>query len=331
MLIINVLQLPAVASIQRAQQTHGKYRVFSFPGRRAFAEKREEATYDNTRSRRKTEKKQRLEQNNLRDDADFHERGIWSSPHRRVRKGRALSDYDDKEYRDPKLRQEEGAFEEGNMLQHPLLQIPCHFSLLSPAASSASASISMSSSSSRINKKRGNIPIRTFCDTGASRTVMSWEAAKRLGLLQHLDRRYAGGHATGVGSCQILGRIPAGLARLHLHDVVINSPAITVLEQTGAVGVELLLGLDFLREQKAIVNLREECLQLQLRPNQPDICIPFIQPGSSAASIEAGGSAFRSDERSNQRHCDIFEGDDDEWDNEWEDCEDIESIDMSGV
>jgi hypothetical protein len=98
---------------------------------------------------------------------------------------------------------------------HPLLQIPCamHVDLTG-------------------DDRGRSQPVRTFCDTGAQRTVMSWDCAQRTGLLQHLDRRYAG-QAMGVGSCRVLGRIPAGIGRLTLNgQVSIPSPAITVLEST---------------------------------------------------------------------------------------------------
>ena len=140
---------------------------------------------------------------------------------------------------------------------HPLLQIPAAFSLSGFLYSS-------------------DVPVRTYLDTGAMRTVMSFDVAERLGVAQHLDRRYSG-EATGIGSARVLGRLPAGLFAMHLHgSVTVTSPAITILESTGLPGVELLLGLDFLRECKAIVDLRKEEVRLVVEGKEH--AIPFIRP-----------------------------------------------------
>lgn len=61
--------------------------------------------------------------------------------------------------------------------------------------------------------------LRAFVDTGAEVTVMSAKAAQRAGLLHLLDRRYAG-RATGVGSCRVLGRLPAGCATSSWAEIV---------------------------------------------------------------------------------------------------------------
>jgi hypothetical protein len=178
---------------------------------------------------------------------------------------------------------------------HPLLQIPCAMHVDTPGD----------------DLKGRSQPVRTFCDTGAQRTVMSWDCAQRTGLLQHLDRRYAG-QAMGVGSCRVLGRIPAGIGRLTLNgQVSIPSPAITVLESTtggsssngsgdsgshdATAGVELLLGLDFLREYDAILNLRTEELEL-IVDGAEEVRIPFIRPRSSShqsSSSSSRGGASR--------------------------------------
>lgn len=82
------------------------------------------------------------------------------------------------------------------------------------------------------------IPLRTVIDTGAQRTIMTWEAVQRIGFLRnHLDRRYAGGMVTGItGSSEniLLGRIPAGIAVLNFGQGIgaVPSPAIYVLDSS---------------------------------------------------------------------------------------------------
>jgi hypothetical protein len=237
---------------------------------------------------------------------------------------------------------------------HPLLQIPCAMHVDLPDE----------------REDARSQPVRTFCDTGAQRTVMSWDCAERTGLLQHLDRRYAG-QAMGVGSCRVLGRIPAGIGRLTLNgQVSIPSPAITVLESTtggssggdnssesndATAGVELLLGLDFLREHDAILNLRTDELQLIVGHDE-EYRIPFMRPRSPSSSPSRGGGSSRGgasaavctttrQRRSSESDaCD--DRDDsysrtsrtyrhDEWEGEEEDddeeSDDMSEIDMSGV
>lgn len=229
---------------------------------------------------------------------------------------------------------------------HPLLQIPLSFSLQGVS--------------------NGPVrPIQTYCDTAAMRTVMSWDTAERLGLLPHLDRRYAGGKAVGVGSCRVLGRLPAGLLNWHWHrpcrsrhhrrhsspvdeqdgtatiastssaplggtvTITVPSPPITILDTTGTPGVELLLGLDFLREHKAIIDLRRDELRILLvnriiikadddddydneneydnrnnhneQEEDEELCIPFIRPrgGSPVMVTSLSGGGGRSDKNKN--------------------------------
>jgi hypothetical protein len=126
------------------------------------------------------------------------------------------------------------------------------------------------------------------------RTVMSWETARDLGVLQHLDRRYAG-EATGIGSCRVLGRLPAGLFLMHIYDsLTVRAPAITILESTeGLPDVELLLGLDFLREYQAIVDLRQE--ELRLLVKEEEYAIPFLRPRASP-SFRSSRALLRGDD-----------------------------------
>ena len=121
--------------------------------------------------------------------------------------------------------------------------------------------------------------LRAFVDTGAEVTVMSAEAAQRAGLLHLLDRRYAG-RATGVGSCRVLGRLPAGCATLILGKefgneaaggdgedaIAMPCPHLTVLEETGTDDVDLLIGLDVLDEYGASISLRGCTLTMDQSP-----------------------------------------------------------------
>ena len=130
-------------------------------------------------------------------------------------------------------------------------------------------------------------PIRSFCDTAAMRTVMSYALAQKLGIVHHMDRRYAG-QAVGVGSCAVLGRIPAGIFDLHLYGTVtVPSPAITILEESANDSVELLLGLDFLRENKAILDLRNEELRILVKGKEH--AIPFLRP-RGITGLSGGGA-----------------------------------------
>jgi len=152
-----------------------------------------------------------------------------------------------------------------HLQNNPLLQIPCAVQLLT------------SDTGSRLT------PLQAFVDTGAQVTVLSVAAAERAGLLQMMDRRYTG-QAAGVGQCRVLGRLPAGCLTLYLHGVPIcSSPAITILEHTHD-GVDLLLGLDFLRDHGAIMNLRREEMTLLIEEgsNKREVSIPFIRPRVSS-------------------------------------------------
>lgn len=182
---------------------------------------------------------------------------------------------------------------------HPLLQIPCRLTLSGTTTSSNPD---------------------TYCDTGAQRSVMSYAAAQQMGLLQHLDRRYAG-EALGVGSsCRVLGRLPAGLIAMHLGSVQVPAPAITVLES--ATGPEFLLGLDFLREHAAILDLAGDELQLVIGGRR--VGIPFVRPRSPHdPDMDAAKDACL---RESRYRCD---------DNDESDYEDYDDencpLDMSGI
>ena len=117
-------------------------------------------------------------------------------------------------------------------------------------------------------------PVAAFVDTGAQVSVLSYQAVQKSGLIPLLDRRYAG-HALGVGHCRVLGRIPAGAVVLQIHGHRIAAPSLTILESTNE-GVDLLLGLDFLRDYQATLSLREE--EMVITVQNQDIQVPFIRP-----------------------------------------------------
>lgn len=154
---------------------------------------------------------------------------------------------------------QKGAASLSSLQLEPLLQIPCAIQLTK----------NLSDASDQEGRQKR--AIGTFVDTGAQRTCMSWQAAKRAGLGHLLDRRYAG-QATGVGLCRVLGRIPAQTVIMHFSgsgsddddddDITIMAPAITILESTGTEGVDLLLGLDFLRDTDAVIDIPQERIRL---------------------------------------------------------------------
>ena len=213
----------------------------------------------------------------------------------------ALDDLDtDTTGRDTQQDQEQQGFHQQEQLPpphmqtHPLLQIPC---------------------SIQLTETEKQTPIQTFVDTGAQVSVLSVQAAGRAGLLQMMDRRYAG-HAQGVGHCRVLGRLPAGAILLHLHgQVVVEAPAVTILEHTPNDGVDLLLGMDFLRDHGAILNLRTEEMLL-LSPNG-EVSIPFIRP---RASMNVGSHDCLTTDEVNDADTE-----------EEEDDEILSGLDMSGL
>jgi hypothetical protein len=147
---------------------------------------------------------------------------------------------------------------------HPLLQISCQLAV--------SATDSMT------------FPVLTVCDTGAQRTILTFEAATRCGLVPQVDRRYQG-RALGIGkSVKVFGRLPAGAVTLQLYGkncCSMPSPAMIVLEPGAQQQFDVLLGLDFLREQQAVLDLTQEELLLS------GVRVPFVRPrGESSLSYD---------------------------------------------
>lgn len=171
---------------------------------------------------------------------------------------------------------------------HPMLQVPC------------SVQLKTDENDAKVT------PLATFVDTGAQVSVLSQRAAAQAGVLHMMDRRYAG-HALGVGQCRVLGRLPAGCLVFYLHGICVPAPAITVLEHANE-GVDLLLGLDFLRDYQAILNLQTEEMLLTTK-HAGIVAIPFVRP---RAVLQFGGSADDgSDYGYDQRLCNDYTDDSD--------------------
>eukprot|EP00984_Skeletonema_dohrnii_P030229 scaffold21575_cov172-Skeletonema_dohrnii-CCMP3373.AAC.3 len=213
--------------------------------------------------------------------------------------------------------------------QAGLLRVPCSLRL-----NSSENTNDYHSHSSNNNK---STPIAAYVDTGAQVTVISAAAARKVGILHLMDRRYAG-RATGVGQCRILGRIPAGCVHFMLgqredddhHEdydddddyeeeersiVQMNGPALTVLEGTVTEGVDMLLGLDVLQDWEATIqmggNARQSSITVKKRGMSEPVVLPFLVGDSSSGKGDgkdrrrrsgAGGAATTSAHHGQQQH-----------------------------
>ena len=110
-----------------------------------------------------------------------------------------------------------------------------------------------------------------------------------------MDRRYRG-HATGVGNCRVLGRIPPHALQLSIQGQVFAAPSILILEHMQT-KVELLLGLDFLRSTHATLNLSRHEMKLKQQQQQrqdggrasSDLMVPFLSRHSQQTSSTQDG------------------------------------------
>jgi hypothetical protein len=194
--------------------------------------------------------------------------------------------------------------------------------------------LQIASSSSNTLSLHKRHAVTTIVDTGAQVTVLSFQAAQACGLSHLIDLRYAG-QATGVGSCRVVGRIPAGALVLRFGKRQIPSPAITVLEEHD-LDVHLLLGLDFLRDHGAILSLQQECMILTSNDDSDEeqTVIPFLKPHYESKEDETsvgwinrdilaslGGSESSGTASEHYDYSDDEDGRDDDYDH----------LDMSGV
>lgn len=246
------------------------------------------------------------------------------------------SDDNDADWQELKAQQQQQR-EESTLLE-PLLKLACTLQLV-PNTDDEDA----------IPKK---FVLQATCDTGAQRTCMGWTTAKRLGLAHLMDGRYAG-QATGVGLCRVLGRIPAQTVRLGFgsgkHTFRVLAPAITVLETSE---IELLLGLDFLRDTQAVIDLRNERIlltgkskglyqQSHEKRSTTTRTIPVSFVGSPTAVLDEDENGHGSEEdpprmeswSSNLDTEQAMEGDDNDSDEDLleESEDDNHAMDMSGL
>jgi hypothetical protein len=177
------------------------------------------------------------------------------------------NDYINKQQTKPRKEKEHSAQSDKNSTSNRLIQIPM--------------SLTLQHDSQIYNA----VPIKTFIDTGAQTTVMTFDAAKRAGIAHLIDRRYSG-HASGVAgvSCRVLGRIPANSVTFIVgegNDVIDTSPSIAILEDRILEGdmVDMLLGLDVLEEWQAMLCLRDRALTVRngrRKLEEREIVIPFV-------------------------------------------------------
>mmetsp|Transcript_35383 Transcript_35383/g.92040 ORF Transcript_35383/g.92040 Transcript_35383/m.92040 type:complete len:383 (-) Transcript_35383:1623-2771(-) len=119
------------------------------------------------------------------------------------------------------------------------------------------------------------VPLKAFVDSGAQRTFISFDCAKRCGLDRYIDRRFAG-MARGVGTAAILGRIH--LANLQIGKAVIPV-SLSVME---AQPMDLLIGLDNLRRHQASIDLKDNCLHIGGES------VPFLSEGDLPLHLRDG-------------------------------------------
>jgi hypothetical protein len=128
-------------------------------------------------------------------------------------------------------------------------------------------------------------------DTGAQISIISRRCAKRCGIENLIDNSFKG-KAVGVGSTDITGMI-AGLT-IRMGPASFSS-RVAILE-TSKVGVDVLIGLDFLRKFRGEVSVKDNILRLQV--SDRNIRIPFLNVASPFDSIDYSG------------HSEILEDDD---------------------
>jgi hypothetical protein len=185
----------------------------------------------------------------------------------------------------------------------PLLQVPCGIILTGltenhhspPQDSSSPPSFGLPPQQQQQQQQQAeNVhPVQAYCDTGVTETTMTYRAAQKAGLLpliqfnpkggvieattSHLQQARGDSAGGGVSGASLWLRL-GGSTR-----ATVAAPAIVILPRTVASSSsssssslleeaedeqELVLGLDFLRQVNAIVDLRNEELQIMIdHPN----------------------------------------------------------------
>ena len=127
-----------------------------------------------------------------------------------------------------------------------------------------------------------NQTVKAFIDTGAQVTVISLEAAKRCGLKEHIDFKYAGKAVGVAGSTRIVGRLRDITLVLVSDDGqcvrVVCKSAVVIKEAFSLPGLDLLIGLDLLSELNALINLSDNTITFEINDENSRFTsrIPFL-------------------------------------------------------
>ncbi|KAL0233835.1 hypothetical protein PCE1_002341 [Barthelona sp. PCE] len=120
-----------------------------------------------------------------------------------------------------------------------------------------------------INITINNVPVKAFVDTGAQKTIITAALAERCGISKLIDTRFAS-LVSGVGNSRSLGVIH--ITQLKLGEdffmyplMVLNSPV-----------EHFILGLDFMRQFSACIDLGRKVFVLPAHGVDEEICLPFL-------------------------------------------------------
>lgn len=128
-----------------------------------------------------------------------------------------------------------------------------------------------------VDVKVNGTPIQAFVDSGAQSTIISQDCAKKCGIYNLIDTRFAG-MAQGVGTSKILGRVH--IAKMEVGGVEIPC-SFTVLEDNK---VDLLFGLDNLKRHQCCIDL----VSNQLHIKNGEISVKFLSDGEIKESFGSG-------------------------------------------
>lgn len=117
-----------------------------------------------------------------------------------------------------------------------------------------------------VNMEVNGVPVKTFVDSGAQTTIMTYDFAEKCYLTRLIDKRFAG-VAVGVGQSKIIGRIHQAPLNVAGHYI---TTSITVLEQKS--GPQFIFGLDMLKRHQCCIDLR----QSKLHFGSCDAYLPFL-------------------------------------------------------